>query len=273
LIVRINRDPAIIEDFTYDIDNPKQDVTHHLGRLRYFKRFEQLGKWTTQYDFQHNQRLEFDTRRTAELSKIASLDLELTTHTLTSDFVLDSKYDYSLDFGVLARYQDNFADPGTGNRRLIPDYEKYDAGLFVTGKYNINDNVIIDGGVRYDYNYIDAKKFYLKTRWEERGYDQDFTDIIIEDVGNQWLTNPKFEYHSFSATTGLNYVFEGNYELRGNYALSQRAPNPSELFSDGLHHSSARIEIGDLRIEQLNRKRLIKLRFLFRKVMKIGVGK
>ena len=28
--------------------------------------------------------------------------------------------------------------------------------------------------------------------------------------------------------------------------MSSRKPNPSELFSEGLHHSSARIEIGDL---------------------------
>ena len=34
-----------------------------------------------------------------------------------------------------------------------------------------------------------------------------------------------------------------------NYGLSNRAPNPSELFSDGLHHSAARIELGNLRIQ------------------------
>ncbi|MDY8135128.1 TonB-dependent receptor [Aquimarina sp. 2201CG5-10] len=251
LIESINgRQPSIIRDFTYDIDNPRQDVTHHLGRLRFFKRFEKLGKWTTQYDFQHNQRFEFDIRQTAELRKIPSIDLELTTHTLTSDFVLDSKFDYSLDFGILVRYQDNFADPSTGVRRLIPDYEKYDAGLFLTGKYDLNDNLTIDAGVRYDYNQIDAKKFYIKTRWEERGYDQEFNDLIISDEGTQWLTNPKFDYHNISATTGFNYTFGENYELRGNYALAQRAPNPSELFSDGLHHSAARVELGDLRINQ-----------------------
>ena len=31
-----------------------------------------------------------------------------------------------------------------------------------------------------------------------------------------------------------------------NYSIASRAPNPSELFSEGLHHSSARIELGDL---------------------------
>ncbi len=251
LIQSINSgQPSVIENFTYTIDNPKQDVTHHLGRLRYFKRFEKLGKWTTQYDFQHNQRFEFDIRQTQELRKIPSLDLELTTHTLTSDFVLDSKFDYNLNFGAVLRYQDNFADPSTRARRLIPDYDKFDTGLFVSGTYDINDNVTIDAGVRYDYNQIDAKKFYIKTRWEERGYDQDFNDLIIEDAGTQWLTNPKFDYHSISATTGFNYIFGNNYELRGNYALAQRAPNPSELFSDGLHHSASRIELGDLRIDQ-----------------------
>jgi iron complex outermembrane receptor protein len=37
--------------------------------------------------------------------------------------------------------------------------------------------------------------------------------------------------------------------LRTNLSSASRAPNPSELFSDGLHHSLARIELGELRID------------------------
>ncbi len=251
LIESINsQEPAIIRDFTYDIENPRQEVTHHLGRLRYFKRFEKLGKWTTQYDFQRNERLEFDVRQSEELRKIPGIDLELTTHTITSDFKIDANSEYVLDFGVMLRYQENFADPATGVRRLIPDYDKYDAGVFLTGEYDLNDNMVIDAGIRYDFNQIDAQKFYQKTRWNERRYDVDFNDLIIEDFGTQWLTNPKLEYHNISATTGLNYSFKEVYNLRFNYALAQRAPNPSELFSDGLHHSAARVELGDLRADQ-----------------------
>lgn len=247
-----NSQPDIIRDFTYEIDNPKQDVTHHLGRLRYFKRFEELGKWTTQYDFQYNQRFEFDVRRTAELRKKPSLDLELTTHTVTTDFKFDAKSAYNFNIGLMGRYQNNFADPDTGVRRLIPDYDKYDAGVFITGEYDIDQNTSLEAGVRYDYNYINAKKFYQNSRWEERNYQEDFSDIIIDDnvSGSQLLTNPIFDYHSISGTIGVLYNFKEDYELRANYALAQRAPNPSELFSDGLHHSSARIEVGDLRIEQ-----------------------
>ena len=36
------------------------------------------------------------------------------------------------------------------------------------------------------------------------------------------------------------------YKLFFNYSLTSRIPNPSELFSEGLHHSASRIELGDL---------------------------
>ena len=38
-----------------------------------------------------------------------------------------------------------------------------------------------------------------------------------------------------------SFIFQGP-----SYSISSRKPNPSELFSEGLHHSSPRIEIGDL---------------------------
>ena len=44
------------------------------------------------------------------------------------------------------------------------------------------------------------------------------------------------------------YSVNKNNDLIFNYGLSSRPPNPSELFSDGLHHSAARIELGDLRL-------------------------
>ncbi|MGF1558194.1 MAG: TonB-dependent receptor [Flavobacteriaceae bacterium] len=240
--------PFTVNEFTYAIDPPSQDVSHHLGKFKYYKRFEGLGKWNVQYDYQLNHRLEFDVR-IGDRRENASLDLELTTHTLTTDFKIDANSNYKLSGGLLFRYQNNFANPDTGVRRLIPDYDKYDFGVFVTGVYYITNNLLWDAGLRYDYTRIDAKKFYQTSRWEERGYDLEFADFVIENLGNQLLTNPISTYNNISAATGLNYDFGKDSELRFNYALSQRAPNPSELFSDGLHHSAARIELGDLRIQ------------------------
>ena len=240
--------PEVIRDFTYDLGNPRQDVTHHLVKLDAYKRFEGFGKWSVQYDFQNNRRLEFDVRR-GERDDRASLDLDLTTHTVSSDIKWDANDKLSLQLGVMGRYQDNFANPATGVRRLIPDYEKYDLGSFLIGEYQLNNQWVFDAGFRFDYSKIDALKFYRTSRWEERGYDEDFPELVVEDRGTQLLTNPVFDYNNISATVGFNYSSEANDNVKFNYALAQRAPNPAELFSDGLHHSAARIELGDIRIQ------------------------
>ena len=247
LIRAINeQEPLIVRDFGYEINKPRQEVTHHLAKLKLYNRFEGLGKWSLQYDFQHNQRFEFDIR-VGDDSEKPSIDLQLITHSLATDFKIDAKRDYTLNFGLKALYQTNFANPETGVRRLIPDYDRYDFGAFVTGEYTFSEKLLVDAGVRYDFNRIDAKKFYRTSRWEEREYDLDFSDLVIEDLGTQLLTNPEFTFHNFSGTLGLQYEIDSDTEFRFNYALAQRAPNPSELFSDGLHHSAARIELGDLR--------------------------
>lgn len=249
LIRAINSgEPQVINPFTYELQNPRQEVTHHLGKIKFYKRFEGLGKWNLQYDYQNNRRFEFDVRRGGRGDQ-AAIDLELTTHTLSSDFKWDAKEKYQLQFGLLGRYQENFPNPETGVRRLIPDYEKYDFGAFITGEYRLNDQLLVDAGIRYDFSRIDAQKFYQTSRWEERGYDAEFQDLIVEDRGTQLLVNPIFDYNNISGTVGIKYSENDANVTRLNYAIAKRAPNPSELFSDGLHHSAARIELGDLSIQ------------------------
>ena len=248
LIRSINSgEPEVIRPFTYDLRNPRQQVTHHLGKLNGYRRFEGLGKLTLQYDIQNNRRFEYDIRVGEDRGK-PSIDLELVTHTLTTDFKWDANLDYSVQVGLLGRYQNNFANPDTGVRRLIPDYDLYDFGAFVIGEYRLDDAWFFDAGFRYDHTRIDSKKFYRTSRWEERGYDGEFQNFVIEELGTQLLTNPVLDFGNVSATAGIQFAPDNNKSFRFNYALAQRAPNPSELFSDGLHHSAARIELGDLRI-------------------------
>lgn len=242
-----NQEPNLINDFSYTINRPNQEVSHHLAKVNYYRRFEGLGKWNIQYDFQNNRRFEYDIRVGEDGAK-ASLDLKLTTHSISSNLQLDAKEGFDAKIGLLGRFQSNFANPDTGVRRLIPDYDRYDFGIFTVAEYELNEAIILDGGIRYDFSRMDAKKFYRTSRWEERGYDADFSNLVIEDLGTQLLTNPVFDYHNFSTSVGFLYDFKEGHRLRFNYSFAQRAPNPSELFSDGLHHSAARIELGDLRI-------------------------
>ncbi|WP_289045756.1 TonB-dependent receptor [uncultured Olleya sp.] len=242
-------EPSVIEDFSYDINAPKQEVTHQIFKTEFYKRFKKFGRVDIQYDYQNNHRYEYDIRVGDDKDKPA-VDLTLKTHTLKTNVKLDSKSDVTYQFGVNASFQNNFADPTTGVRRLIPDYDKYDLGTHVISSLRLNNDINLDFGLRYDFNQIDAKKFYRTSSWEERGYDTDFPDLVIDDLGTQLLVNPVLNYHNVSASAGISYQLNDNSNFIFNYGLSNRAPNASELFSDGLHHSAARIELGDLRIKQ-----------------------
>ena len=242
-----SNEPLIIRNFTYDIGYPNQDVKHHLARIKGFKNFESLGKVNFQYDYQKNKRFEYDIRRGNDRDTPA-LDLELDTHTVLVD--VKKAYDaLELKYGIMGRFQTNFANPDTGIRRLIPDYDKYDYGVYVVGNYKINDKWQVESGIRYDYSFIDAFKYYKNSVWIERGYDILFPDIVVNELSTQLLTNPKLEFNNLSATLGFNYSINENSSLLFNQSMASRAPNPSELFSDGLHHAIARIELGDLRFK------------------------
>ena len=242
-----NEEPLIIDDFSYAINSPKQEVAHLLGKINFYKRFSTLGKLSVQYDYQNNHRFEFDKRIGDDRDKPA-VDLKLITQNLKSDLIIDKFDDSKIYLGVTGKYQENIANPETGVRRLIPDYEKTDVSFYGIWNTTFNDKLAADFGIRYDYNFINAQKYYKTSRWEERGYNEDFSDFVVNDLGTQLLTNPTFTYHNISLSAGLIYTINKNNNLTIAYGLSSRPPNASELFSDGLHHSAARIELGDLRL-------------------------
>ena len=246
--------PIFTEDFSYKINPPKQETTHKLAKAYYYKRIKNFGKVDIQYDYQNNQRFEFDIRRGGRSVKPA-IDLKLQTHSIILNAKKDNNLDRKYNLGLTARHQNNFANPETGVRRLIPDYNKYDFGSYITTVWKINDKLTADAGLRYDFSRIDAFKFYRTSFWNSRNYNIQFPNLVIETLRNQLLTNPVLDFHNLSSSLGFKYHFNDHNYVIGNYALSSRAPNPSELFSDGVHHSAARIEIGDLSFnsEQSNR--------------------
>ena len=238
-----NEIPNVIEDFSYDINIPRQKISHNLLRLKAFKNFD-FGKLVMKYDFQVNDRKEFDIRR-GDRTKPA-LDLNLQTHSLAFD--LESKFqnNSNLKAGISGRYQKNFPDPSTGVKRIIPDYKKYDFSVYSIYDISFDSKWLIEGGIRYDFSHINAYKYYRTSLWEARNYDELFPEIVVEDLGLNTLTNPKFNFNNFSSNLGARFTINKGENIYFNYSISSRKPNPSELFSEGLHHSSARIEIGDL---------------------------
>lgn len=250
LVIAINNGtPNVINDFTYNINAPRQEVQHYMGKLNYYQHFSEIGKLTMQYAFQLNDRQEFDIRR-GDYKDKAALDLTLATHSMLIDFETSSSEISKYKLGINGMYQNNLADIATGVRPLIPDYDKYEAGIYSIATFALNEKWELETGIRYDFSRIDATKFYLKSRWTERNYDADFSEIITGDFGTQWKTNPDFTYHNFSGSVGTKYQINSRLKGLVNASLASRSPNPSELFSDGLHHSTGQIELGDLRLKK-----------------------
>ncbi|SDG97519.1 iron complex outermembrane recepter protein [Flavobacterium omnivorum] len=249
-----NKIPSVVNDFTYTIKNPKQKVQHHLAKLNYNYYFDETASLAVQYSFQFNKRLEFDVRR-GGFNDIAALDLELTTNAVNVDFK-KTVHDWTLKTGFSTSFQNNFANPATGIKPLIPNFDRIEFGTYAIASYDLSDSFSVDAGLRYDFSRVDATKFYLKSRWEERGYATEFADFIVGEQGNQWLTKPSFTFHNISASAGFHKEFEADLNWYSNISLATRNPNPSEFFSDGLHHSTGIIELGDL---VLDKEQAIKL--------------
>lgn len=250
LIRAINRkEPSFIDDFSYAIDNPKQAISHHLGKIEAYKRFKGLGKLTLRYDFQVNRRKEFDRRR-ASFEDAPAADFRLFTTSIQPNLKIDAIDNFVLNTGFLLRYQQNDSANESVTRisiPLIPDYDKYEAGIYTTGNYKLNLNTTISAGFRYDFSRIEAEKKYKVFDWEENNYDELFPEFSSGVIDNfEIYTSPKFNFHNISASLGLTSSFGNNFDFLFNYGLASRMPNASELFSNGLHHSAARIETGSL---------------------------
>lgn len=105
--------------------------------------------------------------------------------------------------------------------RLIPDANTNNAALYAILNYE-KEHMGFNGGLRFDYKNMEC----------------------IDEAYNNQFTN-------MSYSSGL-YANFGEHIFRLTYSSAFRAPHFSELFSDGVHHGSARYEIGDkeLGIEQ-----------------------
>ena len=235
--------PVYTGNFSYDIDNPRQVIEHHIAKVSAFKRFENIGKVSASYSFQYNHRQEYDIRR-GDLKDIPSLDLALMTHQFNVNDLLEREK-WSLETGIDASFQNNYSDPATKARRLIPNYDKYSAGVYSVFKYKNSDELNSEGGVRYDFNRYDVTKWYDKSDWDKL-YKATYPQFYVKTDKNRVLTRPKLNYENISFNAGLEYHPSSNFNLKFNYAKVGRTPNIAELFSDGLHHSAAVIEIGDM---------------------------
>ena len=220
LVSAMERDvPLYTSDFSYQIREPRQVVSHNLLKLNGHLSGKS-GEWRFQYGFQNNNRQEFDLR-IRNLSKTPAIDLKLNTHTFDTEWETHHSDTRTLSFGFNTMYQTNRNVPGTQRIPFIPNFDNISGGAFATSKIFI-DKWTIDAGVRYDYRNYSVKGFDFKNS----RYDA------------------SFNFNNISASVGVTRQIATEQVINVNVSTAWRPPHVSELYSVGTHQSAAAIEYG-----------------------------
>lgn len=224
-------EPQYEVPFTYAIDAPRQAVIHHTISARAVIPTKESNRFVLTYGLQQNSRQEYDRRRGGRSAR-PSLDLSLTTQTAKIEHKHHLTENIHGKVGADGIYQINKNIQGTGVNPLIPYYELRGAGLFAIEHLDLG-SMELEAGARYDIRNLFVARY-------------DANDV---------LRTPEHDFVNTAFSLGLLKDWGGNKKLRINVSSAFRAPNVSELYSQGLHHASASIEEGN---SQLNGERSIK---------------
>lgn len=221
-----SNEPAEPSGFTYKIDRPSQNAEHELTKAKIWLLTGNSGKLSVTYARQYNLRFEFDRGKPLNDSLAAlnepDLTYEITTH--TADVVWEHNNIGGLQgiTGISGMYQANTFE----GRMFIPNYENYTAGIFLIERWKRN-KLQIETGLRYDIKLLNV---YMRRNTE------------VEEI--------PYSYNQLSATAGFLYDLLPHARLSFNAGTGWRAPGVNEMYSNGLHHGAAAVEIGDINLKE-----------------------
>jgi iron complex outermembrane recepter protein len=112
-----------------------------------------------------------------------------------------------------------------GINKLIPNYNSTSYGIYGSGKYDVS-KWTLTAGLRYDYKHIDINK-------------------TVFDI-NKTIESQNLNFGAITGSFGVVYRPLDNIDLFTNIGRGWRAPSEFELFVDGEHEGTSRVEKGIL---------------------------
>lgn len=142
--------------------------------------------------------------------------------------------------GLNGMYQANRSKAATDFP--IPDYNLFDAGAFLFAKKTIG-KVDISGGIRYDNRHINWHDFYVGPN-PKNGFEQ---HLKLPDTAGAHLQFPAFRhvYQGVSGSLGVTYNISERLLFKANIARGYRAPNITEIGSNGLDPGAHIVYLGN----------------------------
>ncbi|MES2863841.1 MAG: TonB-dependent receptor [Bacteroidota bacterium] len=224
-----------VADFRYNYNDlnlglPEEDIEDSRYRTPLFpsQKIENHLLSFNQKVFFKNSKLEatagyvFNDRKELEGVDEIALFMKLKTFNYNVRYYLPNfgKFETIIGFQGMNQENRNF-----GEERLIPDAKIADIGFFGTSQYKFNKN-LLQFGLRYDFRNVTINEFGN-----------------LGDEGSFQKLDKNFE--SINASFGFKTEITEKITTRINIATGFRAPNLSELSSNGVHEGSNRYEIGN----------------------------
>ncbi len=195
------------------------------------------GNLRTIIGYQQNRRQEF-----ANIMSPNDYGLYFQLHTVNYDirYSLPEISGYKIVAGVNGMYQKSM---NKGTEFLIPEYNLFDVGVFALGSRSFG-KLDVSGGVRFDNRHNHGKSLYLNANEEvvngnAAGAEEKFTDFSRN-------------FRGISGSVGLTYQISDSWHTKLNLSRGFRAPNMSELGSNGAHEGTIRYEVGNINLKAEN---------------------
>ena len=172
----------------------------------------------------------YQQNRRREFEEADELGLDFRLHTINYDVhylqAADTDWQYAAGISGMWQHSENL-----GQEYLIPSYRLFDVGAFasVTRQF---DNLTLSGGLRYDIRHLHS-------------YEQ-------EDEGELRFTDFTRNFSGLTGSIGAIYNITPKLNMRLNLSRGFRAPNLSELGSNGEHEGTFRYEIGNSQLSPEN---------------------
>ncbi len=164
--------------------------------------------------YQQNRRHEFEDYEGA-------LDLHLHTVNYELHYHQPLGEAWKLVTGVNGMWQQS---KNCGEEYLIPDYRLFDIGLFATTSYDA-ERWHVSGGLRADRRSL--------------------TSFALEEDGEMRFEPFRRHFTGVTGSIGTIYNITDRWNIRLNLSRGFRAPNISELGSNGEHEGALRYEVGN----------------------------
>ncbi|KAA5545653.1 TonB-dependent receptor [Adhaeribacter rhizoryzae] len=233
----------------YELNDPRQQVNH----LRFASQNNFIlgaSRVTLNLDWQRNLRQEFghdhgnhedehehehehEHEGEAGHEDEASLIFDLQTLGYDLKYFLPEAAGWNTTFGLGGMQQTN---QNRGEEFLIPEYRLADVGVFGFTRKDFG-NLHLSGGLRYDRRSVDSDALYLNDHSEP-------TTSPAEIEQTKFIAF-KRNFSNISGSVGATVDFSQKLSGKLNIARGFRAPNISELASNGRHEGTVRYEVGN----------------------------